>query len=163
MNGPMPYPHRAALTRRRILLATGGVAAVAAAAAAPARFARAAATPAEAEMARILAGRTPKEGAGLRLDVPSIAENGLVVPLAVEADSPMTEADFVTAIHVIAEGNPNPLVATFRFTPLSGKAAASMRMRLAQTQDVVAVAETSGGELRIARQEVKVTIGGCGG
>lgn len=150
--------HCPALTRRILLASAAGLGA-AAALPLPAR----AASAGEAEVARILAGRTPKEGAGLKLDVPSIAENGLVVPLAVEADSPMTEADHVTAIHVVAEGNPNPLVATFRFTPLSGKASASTRMRLAQTQEVVAIAETSGGELRIARQEVKVTIGGCGG
>lgn len=117
---------------------------------------------AEAEMAKILAGRTPKDG-GIKLDVPSIAENGLVVPITVEAESPMIDADYIKAIHVFADGNPNPLVATFRFTPLAGKAAASTRIRLAQTQNVVVFAETSGGEIRKAAAEVKVTIGGCGG
>jgi len=124
--------------------------------------ARAAANPASAEMTKILAGRTPKLG-GIRLDVPAIAENGLVVPLNVDVDSPMTAADYIRAVHVFAEGNPNPLVATFRFTPASGRAAASIRIRLAQSQNVVALAETSGGEMRIAQGEVKVTIGGCGG
>lgn len=117
---------------------------------------------AEAEMAKILAGRTPKDG-GIKLDIPSIAENGLVVPLTVEAESPMTDADHIKAIHVFADGNPNPLVASFLFTPAAGKAAASTRIRLAQTQNVVVFAETSGGEIRKASAEVKVTIGGCGG
>ena len=121
------------------------------------------ATPAEAEIDKLLAGRSPIAGGPLRLDVPSIAENGLVVPLAVEMDSPMTEADHVTAIHVFADGNPVPLAATFRFTADSGRAAASTRIRLAQTQNVIAFAETSTGKLYEARGEVKVTIGGCGG
>jgi sulfur-oxidizing protein SoxY len=86
-----------------------------------------------------------------------------VVPINVDADSPMTDADYIRAIHIFAEGNPNPLVATFHFTPACGRAATSIRIRLAQTQNVVAIAETSGGELRIAQGEVKVTIGGCGG
>lgn len=115
-----------------------------------------------AEMTQILAGRTPREG-GIKLDLPSIAENGLVVPLNIEAESPMTEADHVKTLHVFAEGNPNPLVASFHFTPMSGRAAVSARMRLATTQTVVAIAETSAGELRSASAEVKVTIGGCGG
>jgi sulfur-oxidizing protein SoxY len=123
--------------------------------------ARAASGP-SAEMTKFLAGRTPKVG-GVRLDIPAIAENGLVVPLTVEAESPMTDADFIRTIHVFAEGNPNTLAATFHFTPACGRAAASIRIRLAQTQDVVAIAETSGGELRMAQGEVKVTIGGCGG
>ncbi len=143
---------------RRLLLAATGASLFAAKLARPAH----ATAQADAEMAKVLAGRTPKE-TGLKLDVPSIAENGLVVPFSVEADSPMTAADHIKSIHVFADGNPNPLVASFQFTPESGKAAASTRMRLAQTQNIVAIAETSTGELRIARGEVKVTIGGCGG
>ena len=110
----------------------------------------------------MLAGRTAKEG-GVKLDVPAIAENGLVVPLNVEVESPMTADNYVKSVHLFADGNPNPLVATFHFTPLSGKAAASTRIRLAQTQDIIAIAELSNGELRTAKSEVKVTIGGCGG
>ena len=99
----------------------------------------------------------------IKLDLPSIAENGLVVPLNFEVESPMTEADHVKAVHFFAEGNPSVGVATFQFTPLAPKAAANIRIRLAKTQDVVAVAEMSNGELYTARKEVKVTIGGCGG
>ena len=99
----------------------------------------------------------------IKLDLPTIAENGLVVPLGFEVESPMTDKDYVKAIHFFAEGNPNPLVASFIFTPLSPKAAAAIRIRLATTQNIVAVAEMSNGEIYTARKEVKVTIGGCGG
>ncbi len=116
----------------------------------------------EAEMAKLFSGRNAAEGR-IKLDLPAIAENGLVVPLAVDVESPMTDADFVRAVHVFADGNPLPGVVSFFFTPACGKAAASTRMRLAQTQNIIAVAEMSDGKLFTARQEVKVTIGGCGG
>jgi sulfur-oxidizing protein SoxY len=99
----------------------------------------------------------------VKLDVPEIAENGLVVPVNVEVESPMTEADYVKAVHVFADGNPAPGVVSYRFTPACGKAAASTRMRLAQTQNVICIAEMSNGNLHMAKSNVKVTIGGCGG
>ena len=99
----------------------------------------------------------------IKLDVPPIAENGLVVPINIEVESPMTDADYVKAVHVFADGNPLPNVVSYRFTPASGKAAAAMRMRLAQTQNVVCVAEMSNGALFTAAANIKVTIGGCGG
>ena len=103
-----------------------------------------------------------KEGR-ISLELPQIAENGNTVPIALEVDSPMTESDYVKAVHVFAEKNPLPNVATFRFTPRSGKARASTRMRMAKTQNIVAVAEMSDGSVYMAKTEVKVTIGGCGG
>jgi sulfur-oxidizing protein SoxY len=99
----------------------------------------------------------------IKLDIPQIAENGLVVPVNVEIESPMTEADYVKAVHVFADGNPLPGVVSYRFTPACGKAAASARMRLAQTQNVICIAEMSNGSLYSTKAEVKVTIGGCGG
>jgi sulfur-oxidizing protein SoxY len=99
----------------------------------------------------------------LTLDLPEIAENGNTVPLEVAVDSPMTDDDYVKAVHVFATENPNPEVVTFKFSPQSGRAVASTRMRLAKTQDVVAVAELSDGSVLRAAREVKVTIGGCGG
>ncbi len=99
----------------------------------------------------------------IKLDVPEIAENGLVVPINVEVESPMTDADHVKAVHVFAEGNPLPNVISYKFTPACGKAAASARMRLAQTQDIVCIAEMSNGSLYMTKSQVKVTIGGCGG
>lgn len=99
----------------------------------------------------------------VKLEMPQIAENGNVVPLTLTVESAMTDADYVKAVHVFAEGNPIPAVATFYFTPMSGKAVCSTRIRMASTQNIVAVAETSKGELFTGKTEVKVTIGGCGG
>ena len=99
----------------------------------------------------------------ITLELPQIAENGNTVPLGIEVDSPMTEDDHVTAVHLFAEKNPLPNVATIRFSPASGRAKASTRMRLLKTQNVVAVAEMSDGSVYMAKTEVKVTIGGCGG
>ena len=85
------------------------------------------------------------------------------MPLSFTVDAPMTDADYVSDVLVVAEGNPNPGVATFHFTALSGKAEASTRIRLATTQNIVVVAKTSGGKFYTAQKLVKVTIGGCGG
>ncbi|MBX9647814.1 MAG: thiosulfate oxidation carrier protein SoxY [Xanthobacteraceae bacterium] len=99
----------------------------------------------------------------IKLDVPEIAENGLVVPVTVDVESPMTEQDYVKAVHVFADGNPLPGIVSYRFTPACGKASASTRMRLAQTQNVICIAEMSNGNLHMTKSVVKVTIGGCGG
>jgi sulfur-oxidizing protein SoxY len=116
----------------------------------------------EAELQKLFAGKAMAEGR-LKLDIPQIAENGLVVPLNIEVESPMTAQDHVKAVHVFADGNPLPQVVTFRFSPASGRAAASTRIRLAKTQQILAVAQMSNGSLHTAKAEVKVTIGGCGG
>ena len=115
-----------------------------------------------AEFKRVVADRKLRDGK-IKIELPTIAENGLVVPLNFEVESPMTAADYVKAVHFFAEENPNPQVASFYFSPLSPKAAASIRIRLAKTQNIVAVAEMSNGDLYTTRKEVKVTIGGCGG
>jgi sulfur-oxidizing protein SoxY len=86
-----------------------------------------------------------------------------MVPFTVGVESPMTEKEHVRAIHLISTANPQPNVATFRFTLLSGKASVSSRMRLAQTQDVIGLAELGDGKFLMARRLVKVTIGGFGG
>ena len=114
------------------------------------------------EIAKLFPSKKPVEGK-IKLDLPSIAENGLVVPLAFEVESPMTAADYVKTIHFFSEGNPQARLASFFFTPMIPKAAGAIRIRLAQTQNVVAVAEMTSGDVFITRREVKVTIGGCGG
>ncbi len=116
----------------------------------------------QAEVKKALGDRPAKDGR-IKLDVPTIAENGLSIPLSFEVESPMTDADHVKAVHLFAEGNPSPLVAAFHFTPLIPKAAAQVRIRLAQTQNVVAYALMSNGDVFMVKREVKVTIGGCGG
>lgn len=99
----------------------------------------------------------------VEIDAPEIAENGNSVPIEVFVDSAMEGDDMVEEILVLAAGNPNPGVATFRFSALSGEARASTRIRLAQTQDVVAVARMKDGSIHRAARSIKVTIGGCGG
>lgn len=111
---------------------------------------------------RLRAGRTAQEGR-MTLRLPAIAENGNAVPLSIMVESPMTAADHVKAIHVFATGNPTPEIAVFHLTPAMGRATVDTRIRLGQTQDVVAFAAMSDGRLFMARAEVKVTIGGCGG
>ena len=104
----------------------------------------------------------PKDGKVV-LKAPEIAENGNAVPLTVTVDGAMTDKSYVKAIYIAADGNPNPGVAVYEFTPLSGKAEVSLRVRLQQTQKIVAVAEMNDGTLYSGSREVKVTIGGCGG
>jgi sulfur-oxidizing protein SoxY len=149
------------LSRRAFTL---GVAAAATALAVPATTALAQDQTQAWELAvrKIVGEAKPSEGK-FALELPEIAENGNTVPFTVSVESPMTEKDHVKAIHIIATANPQPGVATFRLSPLSGKASVSSRMRLARTQDVVAIAELSDGRFLMAKRPVKVTIGGCGG
>ncbi len=105
---------------------------------------------------------TPKE-AKVTLKAPEIAENGNAVPVTVLVESEMTEKSYVKAVYIAADGNPNPGVAAYEFTPMSGKAEIQLRVRLAQTQKLVVVAEMNDGALYTASREIKVTIGGCGG
>src|SRR3954471_2111340 len=147
-------------TTRRETLALAGIAALAAFLAPKMAVADEGAVAAEIKK---LYGDKKIDSGKLKLDVPEIAENGLVVPVNVEVESPMTDADHVKAVHVFADGNPFPGVVSYRFTPACGKASASTRMRLAQTQNIIAVAEMSNGGLYMAKANVKVTIGGCGG
>lgn len=93
---------------------------------------------------------------GVDLDAPEIAENGNTVPIEVGAEG-------AVSIMVLAAGNPTPPVATFNFGPLAGATRAKTRIRLAGTQDVIAVAKMADGSFAKASKTVKVTIGGCGG
>jgi sulfur-oxidizing protein SoxY len=122
------------------------------------------ATPAEAE-AEIakFTGSQAAESGHIAIDLPEIAENGNTVPLSIRVDSPMTAADYVSEIRVIADGNPNPGVAKFHLTAASGRAEVATRIRLNATENVIVVAKTSTGKLYTERKMVKVTVGGCGG
>ncbi|MCR9111724.1 MAG: thiosulfate oxidation carrier protein SoxY [Rhodobacteraceae bacterium] len=93
---------------------------------------------------------------GVDLDAPEIAENGNTVPIEVGAEG-------AVSIMVLAAGNPTPGVATFNFGPMAGATRAKTRIRLAGTQDVVAVAKMADGSFAKTSKTVKVTIGGCGG
>ncbi len=107
-------------------------------------------------------GKQPTQGK-IRLDLPEIAENGNTVPMSLSVESPMTEQSHVTDVLVVADGNPRAGVATFHFSPASGVAEANTRIRLAETQNVIAVAKMNDGSYYMASKQVKVTIGGCGG
>ena len=107
-------------------------------------------------------GKQATEGK-VKLDLPEIAENGNTVPLTVSVESPMTEQSYVSEVLIVGDGNPNGGLVTFHFTPLSGVAEANTRIRLAATQDIIAVAKMNDGSFVTASKQVKVTIGGCGG
>lgn len=114
----------------------------------------------EEAYAALLAGATPLEGK-ITLELPEIAENGNFVPLTVVVDHPMTDADHVKTIHILSTSNPVARVASFHLTPVNGVARVQSRMRLAKTQDVIAIAHLSNGLVAVASATVKVTIGGC--
>jgi sulfur-oxidizing protein SoxY len=107
-------------------------------------------------------GKEPVKGK-VKLDLPEIAENGNAVPMTVSVESPMTEESHVTEVLIVADANPNGAVATFHFSPASGVAEANTRIRLAETQNVIAIAKMNDGSVFTDSRQVKVTIGGCGG
>lgn len=111
---------------------------------------------------KILGEAKPTEGK-VMIEMAEIAENGNTVPFTLAVDSPMTDKDYVKAIHMISTANPQPNVATFHFTPASGAAKAESRMRLLGSQDVIAIAELNDGRFLMGKRPVKVTVGGCGG
>jgi sulfur-oxidizing protein SoxY len=111
--------------------------------------------------AKVVGSGTPLEER-MTLELPEDAENGSIVPYKISVESPMTDDDYIARVDLLSTQNPQASVATFLFTPLSGRAAVTGRMRLAKTQEVVAVALTSGNKLLMARQTVNVGIGGCG-
>lgn len=121
------------------------------------------ATPqAMAEAIRAFAeGATTAQPGRVRLDLPALVENGNSAPLTVAVDSPMTPDSFVRRIAVFNEKNPQPNVATFHLGPRSGRAVVSTRMRLADSQTIVAIAELNDGTFRSASADVIVTLAAC--
>jgi sulfur-oxidizing protein SoxY len=126
-------------------------------------FSEAATEPTAEEAIKAFTGGASVGEGRVSLSTPEIAENGNTVPVEVSVESPMTDADYVAEVLILAEGNPNPGVATFKFSVMSGAAEASTRIRLAKTQNVIAVAKMSDGSFFMDKKTVKVTIGGCGG
>jgi sulfur-oxidizing protein SoxY len=97
----------------------------------------------------------------VKLEIPRLAENGNIVPTVITVDSPMTEQDHVRAIHIFSEKNPLPRVLEMRLGPWNGKAKVSARIRMAQTQQVLAVAEMGDGALWSAAADIDVTVSSC--
>lgn len=149
------------VSRRRVLAFTG--AALTACAVSGATFPALAAKNDSAELIKkFTGGKQPAQGK-VKLVVPEIAENGNSVPMTVSVESPMTDDAYVTSVLIVADANPNGAVATFHFSPASGVAEANTRIRLAETQNVIAIAKMSDGSFFTDSKQVKVTIGGCGG
>jgi len=120
------------------------------------------ATPAAMQDAiRAVVGTAPVTRGRVTLELPPLSENGNAVPLAVSLESPMTAAEHVRAIHVFTEKNPQPDVVTFRLGPRAGRARVSTRIRLADTQTVVAIGELSDGSFWSAEAAVVVTLAAC--
>jgi sulfur-oxidizing protein SoxY len=146
-----------AVTRRAVVVGGAGVAALATL---PVR--RADATPATMKAAiRRLIGEAPVREGKVTLDIPPLVENGNTIAMSVSVDSPMTETNYVKAIHVFNEKNPQPDIISVHLGPRAGKAAFSTRIRLADSQNVVAIAELSDGSLWSDTVEVIVTIAAC--
>jgi sulfur-oxidizing protein SoxY len=97
----------------------------------------------------------------VKLDVPPLVENGNSVTTVVSVESPMTAEDYVKAIHVFNEKNPQPNVISVRLGPRAGRAMFSTRIRLADSQKIMAIAEMSGGSFWSDEADVVVTMAAC--
>lgn len=118
----------------------------------------------DATLKRLFRSRPIKDGSSvIKLNLPLIAENGAVVPITVEIQSPMTPTNYAKSIYIISDKNRRPMNARFSLTPEMGAAMIGTNLRLGETTDVRAVVEMNDGTLLMAKREVKVTVGGCGG
>jgi sulfur-oxidizing protein SoxY len=106
-------------------------------------------------------GEGPLKRGKVKLDLPPLVENGNVVALTVSVESPMTAEDYVKAIHVFNEKNPQPNVISAYLGPRAGRASVSTRFRLADTQTVTAIAELSDGSFWTDSVQVIVTLAAC--
>lgn len=147
-------------SRRQFLAAAGGLAAATLTPGVRAQMTR---TPLNnmPDVIRKLVGGKPVSKGKVKLHLPPLVENGHLVPLSVSVDSPMTAADHVKAIHVFTERNPLPEMATFRLGPRAGRASVATRVRLADTQNVVAIAELSDGTFWSDSTHLIVTLAAC--
>jgi sulfur-oxidizing protein SoxY len=144
-------------TRRRFLVGVGGVVLLAAL-----PGGRAAATPETIRAAiKAVAGNASVNKGRVKIELPPLVENGNAVPLGITVESPMTDANHVKAIHVFTEKNPQPNVVSFQLGPRAGTANIATRMRLADTQIVLAIAEMSDGTFWSDEVEVVVTLAAC--
>ena len=142
------------MDRRRFLVGTAAIAVL--------PLGSASATPeAMAEAIKKVVGDSAVTEGRVTLDLPPLIENGNTVPLVVSVQSPMTVADHVKAIHVFNEKNPQPNVFSARLSALNGRAAIGTRIKLGDSQKIVAIAETSDGRFWSASADVIVTLAAC--
>lgn len=144
------------LNRRSLLLGASGAVSIAA-------FPlQAIADQADLEQARReLFGDRPIREGRVTVKLPPIAENGYSVPLSVTVDSPMTADDYVERVAILSPRNPLPNIAQFHFTPRSGKAFVSTRIRMSGTQSIQAIAEMNDGSLWSGSMQTVVTLAAC--
>lgn len=146
-------------SRRNFLIAASSLAGGIGLGAAPERVR---ATPAAMQDAiRKVVGDAQVRRGKVKLDVPPLIDNGNAVPLSVSVESPMTPTDHVKAIHVFTEMNPQPNVVSAYLGPRSGRASVATRVRLADTQTVLAIAQLSDGSFWSASADVVVTLSAC--
>jgi sulfur-oxidizing protein SoxY len=147
-------------TRRRFLGLAGGAAVAGAVPVVTLRPSQA--TPAMLNSAiRNVVGEAPVRAGKVTLDIPPLVENGNTVPMTVRVASPMTATDFVKSIHVFNEKNPQPNVGNFYIGALAGRAQVSTRIRLADSQKVVAIARLSDDSFWSVSADVVVTLAAC--
>ena len=148
-------------TRRRFLIEAATLAG-AVGIALPLAVKPASATPASMRAAiRKVVGEAPLNKGRVKIDVPPLIENGNAVPLTISCESPMTADDYVKAIHLFNEKNPQPNVVGAKLGPRAGRATLSTRIRLADTQTVTAIAELSDGSFWTDSVQVIVTLAAC--
>jgi sulfur-oxidizing protein SoxY len=147
-------------TRRHFLGLAGGAAVIGAVPIVTLRPAEA--TPAMLATAiRNVVGAAVVHTGKVKLDIPPLVENGNTVPMTVSVTSPMTSDDFVKSIHVFNEKNPQPNIGNFYLGPHAGRAQISTRIRLADSQKIVAIARLSDGSFWSASADVIVTLAAC--
>jgi sulfur-oxidizing protein SoxY len=110
---------------------------------------------------RSVIGEAPVKKGKVKLDLPPLVENGNSVPCTVAVESPMTASDYVKAIHIFNEKNPQPNVISVKLGPRAGRANLSTRIRLADSQTVTAIAELSDGSFWSDDIDVIVTLAAC--
>jgi len=113
------------------------------------------------ELIRNIVGEAPLRTGKVRLDVPSLVENGNAVSLTISVDSPMTPSDHVKAIHIVNEKNPQPHVISVTLGPHAGRARISTRIKLADSQRIMALAQMSDGSFWSASADVIVALAAC--
>ena len=147
-------------TRRRFLGLAGGAAVIGTVPIVTPRPAEA--TPAMLATAiRNVVGEAEVRTGKVKLDVPPLVENGNTVPMTVTVSSPMTPDDYVRSIHVFNEKNPQPNIGNFYLGPRAGRAQVSTRIRLADSQKIVAIARLSDGSFWSVSADVVVTLAAC--
>jgi sulfur-oxidizing protein SoxY len=152
--------HQNDSTRRQFLGLAGGAAVLGAVPIVTLRPAEA--TPAElASAIRSVTGGAAVKTGKVKLDVPPLVENGNTVPMMISVSHPMAPEDHVKSIHVFNEKNPQPNIGNFHLGPHSGRAQVSTRIRLADSQKIVAIARLSDDTFWSASVDVVVTLAAC--